>query len=257
VIPKRDIEQLLDEFFAEGPGPLPAEAHRAVLSRLVTTRQRGGRTAWLLRRGDWLRRLAWVAAVASLAAVAMTASGQLRGGPTPSSAPAGGGPPLSSPAPLESLSTSTAPPSWAVFHSSRYGYSLRYPVGFLVSEVPGSPITGSIMNAAGVDELNDPGVAQVDITRLAVAASSNLDTWRTGAAPRDAACPNPERRMSVLIAGEPALVDVNHCGSRYVLVGYVIHVAHGYEVYWSSPTGNEAADLGTFLQIVGSIQFVP
>jgi hypothetical protein len=254
---RRDIDQLLGEFFAEGPASLPAETQRRVLSELATTPQRRHWMAWAHRRRTSLRGLAWAALVAGLVVVVLTTFNFGGIGPAGSHPPSGSSASPVYATPSGRLDTATAPPSWAVFRSSRFGYSLRYPPGFLISEVPGSPPTGSLMNAPGTDQLNDPGVAQVGIDRLTVAAGSSIEAWRTEAAPRDAACPNPERLVSVTVGAEPGLVDLRHCGGRYVLVAYIIHGAFGYEVYWSSPGGNESTDLAVFLRVLGGFQFVP
>lgn len=252
----RDIERLLGEFFADGPSSLPAEAHRAILAQVATRRQRGRRTRWV--HGHWagLPSAAWAAVVVGIAAVVIVATiAPTRVGPRTSPAPAGNAVPPA--APTTHLDTRTAPASWATFRSSRFGYTLRHPAGFLTSEVPGSPMTGSLLNAPGTDQLSAPGVAQVGIDRLAVAADASLAAWRAQAVPRDARCANPEGLASVTVAGEAGIVDVGHCWGRYVLTAYVLHGGYGYEVYWTSPGGNETADLATFLQLLGSVQFVP
>jgi hypothetical protein len=254
---KRDIDRLLDEFFAEGPASLPAETHREVLAQLASTPQRGHWTAWTRRGPASLRGLVWAAVGGGVAIALLATVGLVRLGSTASAPPAGGALPPSGLAPSGHLNAAPAPTSWAGFTSSRFGYSLRYPAGFLISEVPGSPPTGSLMNAPGTDQLNDPGVAQLGIDRLAVPSALSLAAWRTEAAPRDAACPSPERQASVTVGAEPGLVDLGHCGERYVLVAYLLHGAFGYEVYWSSPGGNESSDLARFLQLLGGFQFVP
>jgi hypothetical protein len=257
VTEKRDIDRLLEEFFAEGPASLPAETHRQVLSQLASTPQHRRWTAWAQRGRASLRGLGWAAVGGGVAVVLLATVGLVRLGSAASPPPAGGALPPSGLAPSAHLDTVPAPTSWAAFASSRFGYSLRYPTGFLISQVPGSPTTGSLMNAPGTDQLNDPGVAQIGIDRLVVPSELSLAAWRAEAAPRDAACANPERLVSVTISAEPGLLDLGHCGDRYVLVAYVLHGAFGYEVYWSSPGGNESSDLARFLQLLGGFQFVP
>lgn len=265
----RDMDRLLGDFFREGPSSLPAEVHRAVLAQVATTRQRGHWTAWARGHRAGLPIAVWAAVMAGIVVVMVAIIGLARLGPPASPAPAvgalpptgaahPGGAPSPGPsraAPTTYLVTTTVPTSWSSFRSSRFGYALRHPPGFLTSEVPGSPTTGSLLNAQGTDQFNGPGIAQVGVVRLALAADASLATWRAQAAPRDAACANPERQASVTIAAEAGLVDVDHCLGRYVLVAYVLHRGYGFEVYWSSPGGNETADLATFLQLLGSVQF--
>jgi len=254
---RRDIEELLREFYEEGPDVLPADVHRAVIGRLALAPQRRR-----VRFGKRAEAAGGAIAVAAAAIVLALFLGARAVGPSPftvgtSSGPSSGRPATLPQTPRPILEPVSAPPGWPTFRSSRFGYSIEHPAAFAAVEVDGTynPTSGLPMNAPGTDVLNDPGVAQVGIVRLAVGQGITIDEWRNEVRVKDSSCPDPDIVASTTIDGAPAAVELGHCLERYLAVAYVVRGSFGYLLEWSSPQGSEGADLVTFREILGSMRF--
>jgi hypothetical protein len=255
----RDVEELLRELYEDGPDRLPAEVEQAVLARLALAPQRlpQAPTAAHSRVAARSRMAAiagWSLAAVALVVVVFLAVDLTATRLRPFASAQAGGPSAGS---LPRIDLPAAPSDWPTFRSGRYGYSVRYPSAFTTLEVPGSfnPIGVAPVNAPGTDQLNEAGVAQVALAQLAISPSASLAGWRNQVRPKDSRCAGPESTASAVVDGAEALVEFGHCGGNYVQIAYVVRAGFGYEVYWTSPEGNEQQDLETFRELVGSVRF--
>lgn len=249
---QRDPEPTLAAWLDEGPTDLPSATRRAILTAIPTTPQarRGHLAPWRLSDMNPLARGALAAFVAVLVlgstllmlrgrdadvGTAPSASPVAMASPGPSASPAAsafaGASPSAGPARLGTLD--------ATFVSPWYGYSVRYPEGWVVSSGGGPwPLGENLMHGnPHLDEIVSPaGIGRMRLVGASIAlpAGMTMDGFRAFASPPiacEAKAPLPD---PVLIDGVQALVSLNGCASLSNLGGniydlLVIKGGRGYD----------------------------
>ncbi len=256
----RDPDSVLAAWLDEGPTDLPDVTRRAILSAIPTTPQarRGLLAPW---RSTPMNTFARWAAVLVVAVVAIGTAAVLSG-----PRPGGSGPsPSSVSSPASSSASSTPSPSAsepplptldATFTSRSYGYEIRYPAGWTISQGhgpwpfgstlggPGDPTTDSIVTPGGIYRM------RISTASLALPSGTTMEAFRAFASPYSAPFqPDPCTPVAplsgpVTIAYQaspgtspqkvPAVVSINGCDALAELGGYVYDIeviagGRGYE----------------------------
>jgi len=134
---QRDPDEILGAWLDEGPLDLPSGTQRAILSALPTTPQ-ARRSLLASLRSTQMNMFARAVAVLVVAAVAIATVALFAGprggvgGPSPSSVPSSASSSASS-TPSTPASAPPIPTLDATFVSPSYGYQVRYPSGWTVT----------------------------------------------------------------------------------------------------------------------------
>ncbi|HKZ69244.1 MAG TPA: hypothetical protein VJ020_04140 [Anaerolineales bacterium] len=189
-------------------------------------------------------------------------------------------PPPSAEPTLASTATSALTPTpgataGTLFTSRRFGYSIRYPEGWIEKDRPGEwadfdPLDPN--RGAGIDAF----AAYLDGRNLALGigarslpADSTLDSWIETAKAliknvankgvcRETTENDPAPPESILLDGAPAVLLEYQCPARHDNFGLVvlsIHSGQGFWITWLSSQGRRDHDRAQFAQILSTFSF--
>jgi hypothetical protein len=248
----RDPDSVLAAWLDEGPTDFPDVTRRAILTALPTTPQarHGLFASWrfphmnMFARGAAVLILA-VVAIGGLALLAGPRGGV--GGPGSSplpSAPASA-PPSPSPVPSTAASAPPLPTLDATFVTPTYGYQVKYPTGWTVTQgtgpwppgterFPGDPVSDAIVTPSGNDRVRLSGAS------IALPSGMTMDQFRAFASPLSAPfnsdpcspvapLPTPltiAYRAPTVASPKPveAVVGINGCNALAEFGGYIYDV---------------------------------
>jgi hypothetical protein len=241
-----DLETVLTTWLDEGPTDLPDVTRRAILTALPTTPQarRGLFAPWRFTQMNMFARGAAVLAVAVVAVGVLALFGLPRGsGPGPASVPSPSSVPSS--APSIPASEPPLPTLNATFTSRSYGYQVKYPTGWTVTQgtgpwppgterFPGDPISDAIVTPSGTYRVRLSGAS------IALPSGMTMDQFRAFASPLSspfnsdpcspvAPLPVPLKindQANAAASPQPvaAVVGINGCDALAELGGYIYDV---------------------------------
>jgi hypothetical protein len=234
----RDSDAIVGAWLDDGPTDLPDATRRAILTALPMTPQarRGLLAPWRFANMNMFAR------GASLLVVALVAVGGLA---LLSGSAGGGGGASPSPVPSAPASEPPLPTLDATFVSPSYGYQIKYPTGWTVTQgtgpwppdtarYPGNSVSDAIVRPAGGDQVRLSGAS------IALPSGTTIDQFRAFASPfsapfnSDPCTPVAPLPTPVMIdeqatpggSHQPveAVVGVNGCGALAEFGGYIYDV---------------------------------
>ena len=261
MIDEKALARELEEWISEGPTAAPDTVLRGVLVAFPRTARRGGLARWIgTGGGRWVGAVS-MGMVAALIVLA-TALGPLGGVGTVSTSP------LPSDAPRMSVDPSrVSTEGWMPFTSRRFGYSISYPEGWIVTAATSSWSAGSMPSSfdGSLDKFKSDGTDGFSffVASQPIAAGVNDATWlrehERRAGLLDACYPPPERMERETVAGRMAYVHGDEVACRFFEAIVIV----GGRAY--SLRGQGFADLGQgppfdrahFDAFLSTVQFDP
>ena len=150
--------------------------------------------------------------------------------------------------------------------SKRYRYSINYPIGWQMKEIPGSWTAGEVLlpGNPGADTFSTADTShQVAIARQPLLPRATLDGLvnsglRSVEVQMEACGSRTSSRSSraVSLGGVSARMVSYYCADEYMVV-FVFALVNqdGVSVTWVSPLGREAQDQASFERILGSLHW--
>jgi hypothetical protein len=246
---QRDPDEILGAWLDEGPLDLPSGTQRAILSALPTTPQ-ARRSLLASLRSTQMNMFARAVAVLVVTAVAIATVALFAGprggvgGPSPSSVPSSASSSASS-TPSTPASAPPIPTLDATFVSPSYGYQVRYPSGWTVTNgigpwplgtarFPANSVSDAIVTPSGADRMRLSGAS------IALPSGMTMDEFRAFASPfsspfnADPCTPVAPLPVPVMIDYQAnpgkspqkvaAVVSINGCDAQAELGGYIYDV---------------------------------
>jgi hypothetical protein len=261
MIDEKGFERELEEWLSEGPSEAPDTVLRGVLVAFPQTARRGALARWIGTRGG-----RWVGAVSvglvAATIVLATALWPLGGVGTVATSPL---PSVSPTTPIDPSRVSTE--GWMPFTSRRFGYSISYPEGWIVTAATSSWSAGSTPSSfdGSLDEFKSDGTDGFlfVVASQSVAAGVDDATWlreherRSGLL--EACYPPPERMERISIAGHTAYVHGDAVACRF-FEAIVIVDGRAYSLRGSGfadPGQGPPFDRAHFDAFLSTVQFDP